>query len=174
MSQPFIGEIKMFGFNFAPRGYAQCNGQALGIAQNTALFSILGTTYGGNGTTNFALPNLQGQVPIGAGLGPGLSSRTLGETGGVSTHTLIASELPAHTHPLSVVAVADGVADRANARGNVLAKPADSSYTAAAVDASMATAAVSVSGGSNAHNNMQPYLTINFSIALTGVYPSRN
>jgi microcystin-dependent protein len=173
MSNPFIAEIRMFGFNFAPRGWVFCNGQLISISQNTALFSLLGTTFGGNGTTTFAIPNLQGRTPIGARQGPSLSDYVLGQSGGAATHALSVAELPAHTHSLAVVAAADGAADRANARGNVLAKPSDSSYTTAVADTTMAPATVSASGG-NAHNNMQPYVGINFCIAVQGIFPARN
>jgi microcystin-dependent protein len=174
MSDPFIAEIRMLGFTFAPRGWLFCNGQLISIAQNTALFSLLGTTFGGNGTTNFGIPNLQGRTPIGARQGPGLSNYVLGQSGGAATHPLSVAELPAHTHALAVVAAADGGADRANARGNVLAKPSDSSYTTAATDTTMAPATVSVAGAGIPHNNMQPYVGIYFCIAVQGVYPSRN
>ncbi len=174
MSNPFIAEIRMLGCNFAPRGWLVCSGQLISIAQNTALFSLLGTTFGGNGTTNFGIPNLQGRTPIGARQGPGLSDYVLGQFGGAATHALSVTELPAHTHTLAVVAAADGAADRANARGNVLAKPSDSSYTSAAVDTTMAPATVSVAGAGNPHNNMQPYVGINFCIAVQGIFPARN
>lgn len=174
MSNPFIAEIRMFGFNFNPRGWALCNGQLIPIAQNTALFSLLGTNFGGNGQTTFGVPNLQGSTPIGAGQGLGLSNYVLGEAGGAASHALIAAELPSHTHALAVVAAADGAADRANARGNVLAKPSDSSYIAATPDTTMASASISVTGTSSPHNNMQPYVGVNFCIAMQGVFPARN
>lgn len=173
MATPFIAEIKMFGFNFAPAGNALCNGQLVPIAQNTALFSLLGTTYGGNGTTTFALPNLQGRAVMHAGQGPGLSNRVLGETGGAASVTLQASQLPIHSHALNVVAQADGAADRSNAVGNVLAKPSDSAYATGALNATMNAATVGATGASAAHNNLQPYLTINFCIALQGIFPAR-
>jgi microcystin-dependent protein len=174
MTAPFIAEIKMFGFNFAPRGYAFCNGQLIAIAQNTALFSLLGVTYGGNGTTTFALPNLQGRAVMNAGQGPGLTNRTLGELGGVTSVVLTASELPAHTHGVVVAATADGIADRSNAAGNVLAKAADSTYAAGAGNTSMNTGSTTSAGSGGAHNNLQPYLALNFCIALQGIFPSRN
>lgn len=174
MATPFIAEIKMFGLTFAPRTFAFCNGQVLPIAQNTALFSLLGTTYGGNGTTNFALPNLQGRAVIHPGQGPGLSNRVLGETGGAAAVTLLANQLPVHSHALSVAALADGVADRSNAAGNVLAKPSDSAYATGAPNTILNAGSVANTGAGTAHNNMQPYLTINFCIALQGIFPARN
>ena len=174
MATPFIAEIKMFGGNFAPRNYAFCNGQILPIAQNTALFSLLGTTYGGNGQTNFALPNLQGRAVMNSGQAPGLTNRVLGETGGGATVTLLQSQLPAHTHAVSVASSTDASADRSNATGNVLAKPGDSSYATSGAAAVMNTASTSPAGAGGAHNNLQPYLAINFIIALQGVFPARN
>lgn len=174
MASPFVAEIRMFGCNFPPRGNAFCNGQILAIAQNTALFSLLGTTYGGNGTTNFGLPNLQGRAVMHPGSGPGLSPRVLGAVGGSATVTLLANQLPAHSHGVIVAAAADGTADRANATGNVLAKPADSSYASSGAATLMNAAAVTPTGQGLPHNNMQPYLAINFCIALQGIYPSRN
>jgi microcystin-dependent protein len=174
MSAPFIAEIRMFGFTFPPRGSAFCNGQIFAIAQNTALFSLLGTTYGGNGTTNFALPNLQGRAVMHPGTGPGLSPRFLGELGGSPTVTLLSGQVPAHSHGVVVAATADASADRANAAGNVMAKPADSSYSSSGAAALMNTGGVTPTGQNGAHNNMQPYLAINFCIALQGIFPARN
>jgi len=173
MATPFVAEIRIFGFNFAPKGWALCNGQILPISQNTALFSLIGTYYGGYGTSNFALPNLQACAPIAWGQGPGLSDRFLGESGGASAVSLQQGEMPAHTH-LSVPAGASGRADRANAANNFLANPADATYANAAPNASMNPSMVGLSGGSLAHNNMQPYLTMNFCIALQGIFPPRN
>lgn len=174
MASPFIAEIKMFGGNFNPRGHAFCNGQTLPIQQNTALFSLLGTTYGGNGTTNFVLPNLQGRAVMNSGQAPGQQIRDLGEVGGAATVALTPSELPAHTHAVSVASTMDASADRSNASGNVLAKPGDSSYATTGTAAVMNSAAISNAGSGQPHNNMQPYLAINFIIALQGVYPARN
>lgn len=171
MSEPFIGEVRMAGFNFAPRGWAFCNGQVLSIAQNTALFSLLGTTYGGNGQTTFALPNLQGRLPMHTGQGPGLSNRVQGEQGGSANVTLLATEMPAHSHALATAAVP---ADRATATGNRLAQPRDPVYRNAAPDGQLAGAAIGASGGSLPHNNLSPYLAVNFIIALQGIFPSRN
>jgi microcystin-dependent protein len=167
VSEPFIGSIILFAGNFAPRGWAFCNGQILSIAQNTALFSILGTTYGGNGQTTFALPDLRGRAALSAGQGPGLSNRSLGENGGAEATTLTAAEMPAHTHA-QPASNADQSTNRPGgavpARGGVYAGEGDGSQ----LDP------VSATGGSQPHNNMQPYLTLNYIIALEGIYPSRN
>jgi microcystin-dependent protein len=173
MADPFLGEIKMVGFTFAPRNWAFCNGQLLSIAQNTALFSLLGTTYGGNGQTTFALPNLQGRTPIQAGQGPGLSPYNLGQVGGEATHTLIAAEA-GHTHVLKASANQGSTTAPA---GNVLAskrRGGKDIYHPAANVTLEASSVSGVSGGGGPHNNMQPYLGINFVIALAGIFPSRN
>jgi microcystin-dependent protein len=190
MTEPFLGEIKMVGFNFAPRGYALCNGQLLSIAQNTALFSLLGTTYGGDGQTTFALPNLQGRVPIHQGQGAGLSDYTIGQTGGEETHTIINTEMPLHNHTATATTTVtvtpsanSGAPNAASPANNFLANSGRTNiYTSTAPDVNMgsnpATATTSVtvqsSGGSAPHNNLQPYLCINFVIALEGIFPSRN
>lgn len=171
MSSPFVAEIRIFGFNFPPRNWASCGGQIIPISQNTALFSLIGTFYGGNGTTNFALPNLQGSIALGCGQGPSLSDRPLGETGGTGSVALLQTEMPAHTH--AAVPGTSTRADRANAANNFLASPADATYAAAAAATTMNTSMVSVTGSGFPHNNMQPYLVLNFCIALTGVYPAR-
>ncbi|AKF79208.1 Microcystin-dependent protein [Myxococcus fulvus] len=174
MSEPYIGEIRMFAGNFAPRGWAFCQGQILSIAQNTALFSILGTTYGGNGQTTFALPDLRGRYPMQPGQGPGLSPRTLGEQGGSETVTLISTQMPAHTHSLNV---SSQQGDTETPVGTVLAADnagAIFNYRAAPIDGTMNPAAIGVAGGSQPHNNMSPFLCINFIIALEGIFPSRN
>ena len=167
MSEPFLGSIIMFGGNFAPRGWALCNGQILPIAQNTALFSLLGTTYGGNGQTTFALPDLRGRVPVHPGQGPGLSSYSLGQSAGAESITLTAAEMPAHTHSQPATN-ADQNTNRPNgavpARGGVYAGSTDGS----------AFDATTVAGGSQPHSNLQPYLAVNYIIALEGIYPSRN
>jgi microcystin-dependent protein len=169
MSEPFLGQIAIYGFNFAPRGWAFCNGQILPIAQNTALFSLLGTTYGGNGQTTFALPNLQSRVPIQFGQGPGLSSYDLGQAAGTETVTLNVNEIPAHTH---TIAATDADAASNKPEGNVLAS--GGSY-ATTPNINMSAAMVPPSGGGNQpHPNIQPYLALNFSIALEGIFPSRN
>jgi microcystin-dependent protein len=186
MSEPFVGEIKMVGFNFAPRGYALCNGQILSIAQNTALFSLLGTMYGGNGQTTFALPNLQGRVPVHQGQGAGLSNYTIGQNGGEETHTLITTEMPLHNHTATATTTVSASSTAANATSpanNFLANSGRTNiYSNTPPDVNMgsnpATATTSVtvqsSGGSAPHNNLQPYLCVNFVIALEGIFPSRN
>ncbi|MGC4119708.1 MAG: tail fiber protein [Myxococcales bacterium] len=166
MAEPFIGQIIIAGFNFAPRGYAFCNGQLLSIAQNTALFSLLGTTYGGNGQTTFALPNLQGRVPIHQGQGQGLNNRTLGEMSGTESATLLSSNLPFHTHPMtgsSSQALADSPASAAPAVGGAYGMPADT-----------AMAPTGGAGSNNPFSIMPPYLVLNFCIAIQGIFPSRN
>jgi microcystin-dependent protein len=174
MSEPFIAEIRMFGGSFAPRGWAFCNGQLLSIGQNQALFSLLGTTFGGDGRVTFALPNLQSRVPMHAGQGPGLSPRTPGEAAGEEAHSLLATEMPAHTH------AARGVSAKGNSNspvGRAWAKDAgvqSATYSNAAPDQSMSAAAIAPTGGSQPHNNMPPFLVVNFIIALEGIYPSRN
>jgi microcystin-dependent protein len=170
---PFVAEIRMFSGNFAPTGWAMCNGQLMPIAQNTALFSLLGTTYGGDGKTNFALPNLQQRVPLHPGQGPGLSERLLGEMGGEASHTLSTAELPAHSHaPLASGAPAASGA----ANGGMLAKTTCPSppYHDPVGLKPMAPGVIGSAGGGAAHNNTQPYLTLNFIIALQGVYPPRS
>ena len=181
MSNPFLGEIRIFGFNFPPRGWAQCNGQLLSISQNTALFALLGTTYGGNGQTTFALPNLQGRVPIHQGQGPGLSNYVMGQTAGEENHTLIANEMPQHQHPVSPACSAED-GDRSAAKNSFPASPL-STVGGAAVNAyagsaspstAMGTTPSGPAGGSQPHNNLQPYQVVNFCIALAGIFPSRN
>jgi microcystin-dependent protein len=169
MTEPFLGELRLFPFNFAPRGWAFCNGQILSIAQNTALFALLGTTYGGNGQTTFALPDLRGRVPISAGQGPGLTSYSLGETGGTETVTLIATQMPAHSH---LVNVSNATATSSRPNGNLPA--AGGSYTDPGDGSHFDAATVAPAGGSQPHENRQPYLTLNWCIALEGIFPSRN
>lgn len=173
MSDPFVAEIRMFGFNFAPTGWAQCNGQLLPISQNTALFSLLGTFYGGDGKSTFALPNLQGSVPVHQGQGQGLSEYFLGQQGGSQFVTLLESEMPSHTHAWN----ANAAPATLNAPGNdrVLARSVGgTAYKAINPDAQMAFQAVVINGGSLPHNNMMAYLTVNFCIALQGVFPPRS
>ena len=167
MAEPFLSEIRMFSFGFPPKGWAFCNGQLLPINQNQALFALLGTTYGGNGQTTFALPNLQGNVPVHMGGG-----FTLGERGGEQGHTLNVSELPQHTHVASCNKMAGGSISPSN---GVPAYDADvAAYASAPGGANMNPAGVSNTGGSQSHNNMAPYLVINFCIALQGIFPSQN
>lgn len=166
---PFVAEIRMFPFTFAPAGWAFCNGQLLPISQNTALFSLLGTTYGGNGMSNFALPNLQGSVPMHPGQGAGLSLHDLGETGGAETVTLLQSEIPAHTHTMSGTTLS---ALSNNPAGNLPARATIYSTSTTNL-VQLSPQALTPSGGSLPHNNMMPYLTVNFCIAMQGVFPPR-
>lgn len=173
MADPFVAEIRIFPFNFAPKGWAFCNGQLLPISQNTALFSLLGTTYGGDGKSNFALPNLQGQAPMHPGQGPGLSLYVLGQTGGSATVTLLQTNLPSHSHAMSAVNQPGEDASPAN---EALARSVGASLYQTTTDANVvqyAPSAVSATGGSQPHNNLMPYLTLNFNIALQGVFPAR-
>jgi microcystin-dependent protein len=165
MSEPFLAEIKMMSFNFPPRGWALCNGQLLPINQNQALFSLLGTTYGGNGQTNFALPNLQGRVPMHMG-----SGHSLGEVAGEQSHTLSISEMPQHQH---IFQGTTNNADNAAVTGNLMATSANL-YTAAANLTTLVPGTVANAGGSQPHENMQPYTVISFCIALQGIFPSQN
>jgi microcystin-dependent protein len=175
MSNPFVAEIRIFTAGFAPKGWALCDGQLMPISQNTALFSLLGTTYGGNGTSNFALPNLQGCAPMQAGQGPGLTLRDLGETGGEQTVTLVQTEMPAHAH---TVLAAGGAPDSNDPGGNAWAsgqKGFGNFYApAAGNNVAMSPFALSIAGGSLPHNNMQPFLGLTFIIALQGVFPARS
>ena len=172
MSEPFLGEIRMFGFNFAPTGWALCNGQLLPINQNTALFSLLGTFYGGNGTTTFALPDLQSRVPVHQGTGTGLRTYVVGQSGGAETVKLNGDQMPAHSHRVRATRSA---ADSDNPFDRVLAQPSQHAYLGAP-DATtvMNSAMIADAGGGQPHDNIQPYLTVNFCIALTGIYPSRS
>ena len=174
MADPFVAEIRIFPFNFAPKGWAQCNGQILPLSQNTALFSLLGTTYGGDGKSNFALPNLEGNAPMHPGQGPGLSLHDLGETGGTQFVTLLQSEMPLHPHTLRGNFNTADVFDPSPARSLARSDPGTlyQSNTSANLT-QMAFNALTLAGGSLPHNNMQPYLTLNFCIALQGVYPPR-
>ncbi len=172
MSEPFLGEVKIFAGNFAPRGFAFCNGQLLPISQNTALFSLLGTSFGGNGTSNFALPNLQGQMPLHAGSGPGLSPRVVGEQGGEASVTLTTAQIPPHNHGVNAsegtgttVTPAPSVALAATAGKAVYRAPSN----LGAMGAPLASA-----GGGQPHENRQPYLALTFIIAMQGIFPARN
>jgi microcystin-dependent protein len=175
VADPFVAEIRIFPFNFAPKGWAFCNGQLLPISQNTALFSLLGTTYGGDGKSTFALPNMQGNAPMHPGQGPGLSLHDLGETGGSDTVTLLESEIPAHTHTLMAL-----TSDFGNLNGPSPLRCLGRSGNATAYQnvtnvglTNLAFQALAPAGGSLPHNNMQPYLTLNFCIAMQGVFPPR-
>jgi microcystin-dependent protein len=173
MADPFVAEIRIFGFNFAPKGWAFCDGQLMPISQNTALFSLLGTTYGGDGKSTFALPNLQGNAPMHWGQGPGLSLHDLGETGGSETVSLLESEIPAHAH--AVRAAIDPAELNAPSPARSLARSTSGfAYQSSAAGlVEMAPAALAPAGGDQPHNNLMPYLTLNFCIALQGVYPPR-
>ncbi|WP_375412922.1 phage tail protein [uncultured Bradyrhizobium sp.] len=168
---PFVAEIRIFPFNFAPKGWAFCDGQLLPLSQNTALFSLLGTTYGGNGKSNFALPDLQGRAPMHPGQGPGLSLHDLGETGGSETVSLLESEIPAHTHSFQYSNNDSGVQTPA---GQLLAGGVGvGQYAAPGPLVQMNPSVIAPAGGDQPHNNMQPYLTFYFNIALQGVFPPR-
>jgi microcystin-dependent protein len=171
---PFLGEIRNFGFNFPPKGWALCQGQFLPINQNQALFALLGTTYGGDGVTTFALPDLRGRVPIGFGQGPGLTNRVQGEKGGSENHQLTSAEMPVHSHAL--IGQTPG-GNQGGPGGNSLAASdqRNSQYTSTTGNAAaMAASSIGNAGGNTAHNNMQPYLGSNWCIALQGIFPSRN
>jgi microcystin-dependent protein len=175
MSDPFVAEIRTFPFNFAPKGWAFCDGQLLPISQNTALFSLLGTTYGGDGKSTFGLPNMQGNAPMHPGQGPGLSDHFLGESGGSDTVTLLSSEMPQHTHFL----VGDNQDPADTSAPNPTTVFAQSTGAFAYVTPTpplkqMAFNAITPTGGSLPHNNLMPYLTLNFCIALQGVFPARS
>jgi microcystin-dependent protein len=170
---PFVAEIRIYPFNFAPKGWAFCDGQILPLSQNTALFSLLGTTYGGDGKSNFALPNMQGNAPMHPGQGPGLSDHFLGETGGSDTVTLLESEMPAHSHNFGA-SVRDGTARSPG--GQLVAKGVGVNMYAPAASAPLvqfSTNVITPAGGGQPHNNMMPYLTLNFCIAMQGVFPPR-
>ncbi|HLP02946.1 MAG TPA: tail fiber protein [Opitutaceae bacterium] len=171
MSTPFIGEVRLFGFNFPPRNWARCEGQLLSIAQNQALFAILGTTYGGNGQNNFALPDLRGRTPLHFGHGIGLPAFTLGQSGGEARHTLTTTEMPAHTH---APRASSGEANLASPTNNLWGAAPQNPYNAATATVTLAPSAIGVSGASASHPNEQPYLVLNFSIALYGIFPSRS
>jgi len=174
MSNPFVAEVRIFTGGFAPVGWAQCNGQLMPISQNTALFSLLGTTYGGDGKSTFALPDLQGCAPMQAGQGPGLSLRDLGETAGEQTVTLLQTEMPSHTHTVQSVSAGGGTNDPTNAIWAGGGRGAPPIYTPLAANVNMSPFATSVAGGSLPHNNMMPFLGLTFIIALQGVFPARS
>jgi len=188
MSEPFIGQIQAFGFNFAPRGWALCDGQLLSISSNSALFSLLGTTYGGDGRNNFALPDLRGRVSIHQGTGPGLTTRKMGSKGGSEWVTLTEAQMPSHNHTGQAtlsgkVKCNSGAGNADTPVGNSLATISRTNqYSNAGANADMADGTVDASGnlttsnagGSQPHLNMQPYLTVNYCIALIGLFPSRN
>ena len=174
MSEPFVGEIRMFAGNFAPRGWAFCDGQLLSISQNDALFSLLGTLYGGDGRTTFGLPDLRGRIPVHAGSGPGLTTRYLGANGGTENETLIVNQLPVHNHAPRAVDTPGTSSSPENAVW--AAAPQGAFYVTGDANpgATMNSQIATQIGGSQSHTNMQPYLCIHFIIALVGIYPSRN
>jgi len=192
MAQPFLGEIILVGFNFAPQGFAFCNGQVMAIAQNDALFALIGTTYGGDGITTFNLPDLQGRVPIGMGTGPGLTPYVIGQVGGVETLTLTTNQLPQHNHTVDISGLTappkctGAPANQRSPGGNVPAGEAagvTAPYSSLAPDADMASGSMTVTGsvpvssavgGNFPHDNMQPSLTLSYCIALQGIFPSQN
>ncbi|GAC1369313.1 MAG: tail fiber protein [Actinomycetota bacterium] len=174
MASPFVAEIRIFPFNFAPKGWAFCNGQILPISQNTALFSLLGTNYGGDGKSNFALPNLQGSAPMQPDQGPGLSLHNLGETGGTETVTLLTSTMPSHSHALMA---SNQPAEDASPGNEAVARSVGASLYQSTVDqnlVALSANALSPAGGGQPHNNMMPSLVLNYCIALQGVFPPRS
>ncbi len=182
-TEPFIGEIKLFGFNFAPKGYALCNGAIMSIAQNTALFSLLGTVYGGNGQTTFGLPDLQGRAPIGQGQGQGLPAYTIGAKAGATSVTLTTANMPAHVHAVNGMVVKmgvfTGVGEDSSPNGNYPATAGSDLYAGSSTPNNfMGPAQVSgttdVAGGNLPIGTLPPYLVMNYSIAIQGIFPSRN
>jgi microcystin-dependent protein len=171
--EPILGQLMLVGFNFAPRGWAFCEGQLLSIAQHTALFALLGTTYGGDGRTTFALPDLRGRVPIGVGSGPGLSSRNWGQKAGTENVTLTEQQIPSHSHTLNASSVAG---NQMSPTGNVLGNTGnfDNEYYAGGPNTAMHTDSIGATGGGQSHNNMQPFLAMHYCIALQGIFPSRS
>ena len=176
MADQFVGEIRIFPFNFAPFGWALCDGQIMAISQNTALFSLLGTNFGGNGTSNFSLPNLQGQAAMDWGDGPGLTPRSVGESGGSTSVTLLQTEIPQHSHILNADSdTGTSTSPAGNLIGVAAINPRQphSMYVSTAANVSMVASNVLQTGGNLPHNNMQPYLVMNFCIALQGIFPAR-
>ena len=170
MSEPFLGEIRMFAGNFAPRGWALCDGQLLAVSQNDALFALFGTFYGGDGRITFGLPDLRGRIPIHAGTGPGLTNRRLGAKAGQETVTVTTQQLPPHTHQLQAD---NNAANEHIMSGNVLAHAPSSIYISGGGGATMAAQAIGNTGGGQPHGDIQPFLCINFIVALIGIFPSR-
>ena len=176
---PFVGQITLFPFNFPPKGWAFCQGQLLPISQNTALFSLLGTMFGGDGKTNFALPDLRGRVPVGQGQGPGLSNYAVGSVQGAETVTLLASQSPPHSHPFpafAVPATTNAPSGALPAQGHSTGRgaPAVNTYAPLQTAVPLASGQVGPAGNGRPHNNLQPYLTLNWCIALQGIYPPRS
>ena len=173
MADPFVAEIRIFPFNFAPKGWAFCDGQLLPLSQNTALFSLLGTTYGGNGKSNFALPDIQGSGVMAPGQGPGLSLHDLGETGGSATVTLLESEIPSHPHTMRAHAGDPGDINAPSSTTSLARSSGGFAYGPSAALAAMSGSMIAPAGGSQPHNNLQPYLVLQYCIALQGVFPPR-
>jgi microcystin-dependent protein len=175
MADPFVAEVRVFGFNFPPKGWAFCDGQLMPISQNTALFSLLGTMYGGDGKSTFALPDLQGRVPISSGQGAGLSQYFVGEETGSETETLLISEIPAHNHNI-MTQVQPAGSNTADSASSISRSVGGSAFKATpfGTTANLAPEAMTVTGASLPHNNMMPYLTLNYCIALQGVFPPRS
>lgn len=171
MSDPFIGEIRLVGFNFAPAGWALCDGQLLSIAENDALFTLIGTTYGGDGENTFALPDFRSRIPIHQGTGSSGTTYTIGENAGTETVTLTVNQIPAHAHPAQAQS---GAGNQAGPGGNIWASSNLNQYNSSAADSDMNAQAITSTGGSQPHDNMMPFLTINFVISLFGIYPSQN
>jgi microcystin-dependent protein len=180
MSSPFLAEITMFAFNFPPKGWAFCDGQLLSISQNTALFSLLGTNYGGDGKSTFGLPDIQGQAVLGQGQSPGTSQYFVGESTGTDTVTLLTTEMPSHNHSFTATSTAGTtLSSSGNQLAQAFAGGKQASYTgnylnANAANVTMSPLCTNIAGGSQPHNNMQPYLTLNFCIAMQGVFPPRS
>jgi len=171
--EPFIGQIQPFGFNYAPQGWMPCNGQLLPISQYSALFSLLGTQFGGDGRTTFALPDLRGRVSLHQGQGPGLSNYIMGQAGGTEQVTLTQTEMPSHSHAVNCVSGLGNVGSPAGALPGAENAPGADVWSNVAPDAQMATNMISPSGGSQGHSNIQPYLTVNWCIATQGIFPTR-
>jgi microcystin-dependent protein len=171
MSNPYVGEIRMFGGNFAPQGWMFCDGSILAIAQNEVLFQLIGTTYGGDGQTSFALPDLRGRAPLHQGTGPGLSTRVIGEQGGSETVTVTTSQMPQHTHTLKA---SSGLSTGAAGAGGVLAASSVNIYGSGPPTTPMAVQGISAQGGAQPHENMAPYLAISYIISLFGIFPSQS
>ena len=171
MSEPFLGEIRMFSFKFAPAGWAQCNGQLLSIAQNTALFSLLGVQFGGDGTHTFALPDLRGRMPNHQGPGPGLTNRVVGQAGGAETVILTTAQMPNHTHPLNANS---GPATTRNPGGHVLARSTGPIYASIPNETELSVTAIGHTGSDQPVDILSPFVTLNFCIALQGIFPSQS
>ena len=171
MADPFLAEVRVFGFNFAPSGWALCNGQTISISQNTALFSLIGTYYGGDGRSNFQLPNLQSRAPMFWQQGPGLSDYVIGEMAGSETVTLLTTEIPLHNHPLTAD---DDDPISSDPTNRLIANSETNVFASGTPNTTMSPVSTTVTGGSLAHNNVQPYLTVNFCIAMRGIFPARN